>query len=206
MNLKQEMRMLRDRYVHIFEYLYPSKGSLGFTERNLSVNFAEAYQSCHPSACAWYEFHFGEKKHYDALLIDPDAKKIFLIEAKRFSSTKKTKEIDLDIQRISAFLENEEELRRRIRDYEGYSVCGIILGDVWTENSFKSNVKESFEHKDYLAQFGVEALRSEKNPLRNAEYYVQEFGGAIPENWRTDNKLQWLEQYYCLLAIVWEIA
>ena len=206
MNLKKELKALRDRYVHILKYLYPSKGSLGFTERNLSVNFAEAYRSCHPNACAWYEFHFGKKMHYDALLVDPDAKKIFLIEAKRFSNPDKTKEVDSDIQRISAFRENEEELRKRIRDYEEYAVCGIILGDVWTEDSFKSKIKESFEKENYLAQFGAEVLRSEKISLRNAEYYVQDFAGAIPENWRKDNNLQWFEQYYCLLAIVWEIT
>jgi len=34
----------RYNYQRIFSILYPSKNSTGFTERNLSVNFANAYE------------------------------------------------------------------------------------------------------------------------------------------------------------------
>ena len=46
----------RYNYQRIFSILYPSKNSTGFTERNLSVNFANAYEQINPSAITWFEF------------------------------------------------------------------------------------------------------------------------------------------------------
>lgn len=81
----------RYNYQRIFSVLYPSKNSTGFTERNLSANFANAYEQISPSAITWFEFQFGEKNnlHYDAVIIDPENKKLLLIESKRFSNLRK---------------------------------------------------------------------------------------------------------------------
>ena len=78
----------RYNYQRIFSILYPSKNSTGFTERNLSVNFANAYERINPSAITWFEFQFGENNnlHYDAVIIDPENKRLLLIESKRFSN------------------------------------------------------------------------------------------------------------------------
>lgn len=67
----------RYNYQRIFSILYPSKNSTGFTERNLSVNFANAYERINPSAITWFEFQFGENNnlHYDAVIIDPEKQK-----------------------------------------------------------------------------------------------------------------------------------
>lgn len=34
----------KNNYVKIFDMIYPAKGNTGFPERNLSVNFAKAYE------------------------------------------------------------------------------------------------------------------------------------------------------------------
>ena len=72
----------RYNYQRIFSLLYPSKNSTGFTERNLSVNFANAYERINPSAITWFEFQFGENNnlHYDAVIIDTENKRLLLIE------------------------------------------------------------------------------------------------------------------------------
>ena len=78
----------RNNYQRILSLLYPSKNSTGFTERNLSVNFANAYERVNSSAITWFEFQFGENNnlHYDAVIIDPKNKRLLLIESKRFSN------------------------------------------------------------------------------------------------------------------------
>ena len=62
----------RQNYIDILNVLYPSKNSTGFTERNLSVNFAKAYEQIVPTAHTWYEFQFGTKNnlHFDAIIVD----------------------------------------------------------------------------------------------------------------------------------------
>lgn len=59
----------RYNYQRIFSILYPSKNSTGFTERNLSVNFANAYERINPSAITWFEFQFGENNNLHLSLI-----------------------------------------------------------------------------------------------------------------------------------------
>ena len=68
----------RNNYQRILSLLYPSKNSTGFTERNLSVNFANAYERVNSSAITWFEFQFGENNnlHYDAVIIDPKNKRL----------------------------------------------------------------------------------------------------------------------------------
>lgn len=93
----------RYNYQRIFSLLYPSKNSTGFTERNLSVNFANAYERINPSAITWFEFQFGENNnlHYDAVIIDTENKRLLLIESKRFSNPHtKIASIANDIDRI----------------------------------------------------------------------------------------------------------
>ncbi len=69
----------KKRYESILDVLYPAKNSTGFTERNLSVNFANAYVQDHPGSVTWYEFQFGEKNnlHLDAIIVNKEQKEIF---------------------------------------------------------------------------------------------------------------------------------
>ena len=51
---------MRQEYIKILNVLYPSKGNTGFTERNLSVNFCNAYKQVFSNAVVWYEFTFDK--------------------------------------------------------------------------------------------------------------------------------------------------
>ena len=54
----------RDRYNHILSTFYPSIGSTGLQERNLTVNFAEAYKDAfhERDVISWYELQFSKKE------------------------------------------------------------------------------------------------------------------------------------------------
>ena len=98
--LKTSLDDVFDRYAEqysaILNKIYPSKGSTGFTERNLSVNFSKAYEDIagKDSAISWFEFQFGAKsrQHVDLVLLDYLSKELYIVEAKRFSNpTKKNR-------------------------------------------------------------------------------------------------------------------
>ena len=136
----------KENYCRIFKSIYPSKNGTGFTERNLSVNFAKAYESAHKDSITWYEFQFGYRnsQHYDAIIVDHKNRRLIVIESKRFTNTvKKVESVGKDIQRIREF-EKDTHLRefdKRIPALKEYSVIGVILADVWTEGTEKSKIK-----------------------------------------------------------------
>ena len=150
-------RKYKEKYIKVFDLLYPSKGSTGFTERNQSVNFSKAMEELYPSAITWFEFQFGTEnnKHIDAVIINPELKTIFVIEAKRFNLVKrKIKSIGEDIVRINSLSTDfAKELADRIPNFAEYKLQGIILADVWTEVNRKTEVKEAFENKDFLEKY-----------------------------------------------------
>ncbi len=139
---------MKKEYVNILCSLYPSKGSTGFTERNLSVNFASAYKVLNDKAVAWFEFSFGKNNHFDAIIVDPSKKKLVIVESKRFTNPRdKAKEIDEDIERIQE-LNSEERLEKefgkRLPNWRDYSIYGTIIADIWTENDVKIGVFNCF--------------------------------------------------------------
>jgi hypothetical protein len=83
MEIDKVLHRYKENYCRIFECIYPSMGSTGFTERNLSVNFAMAYESVHKDSITWYEFQFGKKNnlHYDAIIINPAEKEIVIVSS-----------------------------------------------------------------------------------------------------------------------------
>ena len=91
MEIDKVLQRYKENYCRIFEKIYPSHGSTGFTERNLSANFAKAYESISPDAVTWYEVQFGQKNnlHYDTMIINPTKKEIVIVESKRLSHVKK---------------------------------------------------------------------------------------------------------------------
>ena len=120
-----------EKYAKIFEKLYPAKGSTGFTERNQTVNYSKAMEDLYPSTVTWFEFQFGDEnnKHIDAVIINPELKTIFIIEAKRFNLVKrKTKSIGEDIIRINSLSGDfAKEFADRIPNFASYKLQGMIL-------------------------------------------------------------------------------
>ena len=143
-------------YRNMLSKFYPSKGSTGFSERNLSVNFAKAYESVNEvddqGVYSWFEFQFGNSNnnHIDAVVMNEKLREIYIIEAKRYSNpNKKMTEVGEDIGRIFDFYDEikkeNDGLSPRINLYKFDKVYGVILADVWTETGTKIQIKESYE-------------------------------------------------------------
>lgn len=195
----------RDNYARIFNVLYPSKNSTGFTERNLSVNFAKAYEAKNAAAVTWYEWQFGEGNnlHYDAIIIDPVKKEILLIESKRFSVPKrKIRSVGADIRRISSFAADDRaEFSTRIPELASYTVYGVILADVWCSQSGPKNKKaiwESFKNNSFLNDPRLELTAEDKKLLGDCAYFV----GDFPDVSTSDTTIK---DKYHLLALVWQL-
>ena len=149
----------KHNYEKIFEHIYPAKNSSGFTERNLSVNFAEAYEKTamqlNQNCITWYEFQFGEKnnQHYDAVVVNITTKEILVIEAKRFNDLpKKIYSTVNDIHRINNFpAEILNENSCRITDFNLYKIYGVFLADIWTAGTSSPKLKKLIKAQ-YLSQ------------------------------------------------------
>lgn len=168
----------RNRYNRILTTFYPSIGSTGLQERNLTVNFAEAYKDAFPNrdVLSWYELQFSKKEadqddkneqpgaadfidekknnHLDCIIIDKTEKNLFVIESKRFTNTTgKSNAITKDIIRIKQFAKDIEKDKRfaKLDWLENFSIYGVILADVWTENKKKQEVLDSFKNEKYFS-------------------------------------------------------
>ena len=149
--MKSIFKFYGDEYRNILELMYPAKNSTGFPERNLSVNFSRAYekmvQSQSQRCCAWYEFQFGDKNnlHVDAIILNPDAGELLIIESKRFSNPpKKIEEVKEDITRIPQLI-NELKQENRINMSIVNKSYGVILADVWDETCTKKDILDSYK-------------------------------------------------------------
>lgn len=192
----------KENYKKIFDYLYPSKGSTGFTERNLSVNFTKAYEAVNTQAITWYEFSFEKGKHLDAVIIDPNSQKIIIVESKRFSNPEiKVKEVDDDIDRILGFSNNlESEFKNRINNIDKYSILGVILADVWTENEQKTSIQASFESDNYLSNYLCNYTKVIINPI----YFCLNFKDTVFLN-EIEKKHKAIKDTYNLVGLIWTI-
>ena len=139
-------------YERILREFYPSLGSTGFQERNLTVNFSKAYENvCKAeNVFSWFELQFGDKKnnHFDCVIINNTRKELFIVESKRFTSSMKKQSVLNDIERISAFAEGG--LDERFDEYKNYKTFGVILADVWKENNTKQEIYRAFKDKDFF--------------------------------------------------------
>lgn len=199
----------KENYNSIFEKIYPSKNSTGFTERNLSVNFAKAYESFYPNAITWYEFQFGEKNnlHYDAIIVNHEHREIVVIESKRFSNLfKKITEVGADIERICDFDKKYfEEFAERIPNLEQYSLIGVILADVWVESENKTALKNSFKESFFIQRYQEYFPRHIANQdswFLNGQYFCKDFSDITPVPLKRKNTIP--EEYY-LLGMIWDI-
>ena len=164
--MKEYFEPIFDAYVERYKSIlstalfYPAKNSTGFPERNLSVNFAFAYQKLHPEAICWFEFQFGDnnKLHYDGLIIDPKECCVLVVESKRLKGEKKIREIKADILRIHearAVLADDRIDKEMLPNYKIY---GVVLADVWTISHGKTSAsklayKDSFQDQSFAEQY-----------------------------------------------------
>lgn len=145
---KKILETYKVRYNKILTSYYPSHGSTGFTERNMSVNFAHSVELISNDTIVWYEAPFGSRnrEHFDAVIIDKTTKSIFIIESKRFTVPKqKLYSIGEDMKRIV----NKSNIRKVTANYNditsnSYNVYGVILADVWTENPIKTEIFDNW--------------------------------------------------------------
>lgn len=202
----------KNNYAEIFKTIYPAKNSTGFTERNLSVNFSRAYEKVisksRQTCITWYEFQFGieNNKHYDALIINTATKEILIIESKRYNDIpRKIKSVIKDIKRINNFSsEIANENFCRIADFSEYKIYGIILADIWTQNTSspkqKLQIQEQYRDNCFVNQ--NEYLKNE-SAFTNMEfmYNVQSFDDC------TDCiKSSAICHDYYLLTMIWEVS
>lgn len=116
------------------------------------MNFVSAYEliSCNKkeAVSSWYEFQIlnGKRSNnrIDGIIINHSAKEIYLIEAKRISRNKvwkkKTELIDdycriMQLDKTSRFTEVLKD-----ENVSDYSIYGILLFDIWTENKAEKNL------------------------------------------------------------------
>lgn len=194
----------RNNYQRILSLLYPSKNSTGFTERNLSVNFANAYERVNSSAITWFEFQFGENNnlHYDAVIIDPKNKRLLLIESKQFSNPhQKIASVGADINRIQHAKDNYlHDFQLRVPDFTSYRIYGVILADIWTETQRKKQIYASFATGKFIPDF-LEDFLIKYPSLNHATYYVGDFTDLPRDAPRRDSL-----QTYHLISFAWEVS
>ena len=200
-----------DIYRNILKKFYPALGSTGFPERNLSVNFAKAYESymkiSNQDVYSWFEFQFGKEKnkHVDAVIMNETSREIFVIESKRYSNPNdKMLEVGEDIDRVFEFAkqiveENKPNGAKRIDVSRFDRIYGVILADVWTETDKKIEIKESYKigtedanSKDaFLNRFSDKVLYSKD--LKGLKYNIQSNLNESLEN-------------YNLVSFIWEVT
>lgn len=184
----------KQNYEDIFNVIYPAKNSTGFTERNLSVNFAKAYESVYHKSVTWFEFQFGEKNnlHYDAVIINPEEREILIIESKRFNKpSKRIEGVKADVLRINRIITNySSEFTERISDYFSYNTYGIILADVWTETKSKIKIYDSFCKNRFLIENNI-------NLGSDVEYNIIDFDKV--------KQFEIIKNNYHLVSFAWQI-
>ena len=196
--LQQEFEQMKAAYFQIFRQFYPAKRSNGFVERNLTVNFARAYEQCHKeeNCFTWYELSFGNKKRMDGCIVNVTRKEIFLIESKRFNNPEKKKEeVKADICRIDAF-DVAAEFSQRLPDWQDYTVYGVILADVWCEVDSKTTIFREFAEGTYESD-----LRD-----RGLCHYIAEFTElkSSADKWTAGEPGNTNRENYKILGFSWQ--
>ena len=204
MEIERILQQYKKNYFRIFESIYPSKGSTGFTERNLSVNFAKAYEQIYPQAFTWYEFPFGKNLHYDAIIVNPQKRELVIIESKRFDKLpKKINEVYGDINRINAFYTSYyTEFAERIPNLADCAIRGAILADVWTERDSKIKISESFQNSTFIENYFPDLYKTQASWFVNGSYFNLDFSSIQPSPVR-DNK--YIRHTYYLLGMIWDV-
>lgn len=180
----------KSRYLNIFKNYYPAHDGTGFTERNLSVNFASAFESIHSNSFTWYEVPVGEskKEHIDAI--------IFNIESKRFANPRQAvNSINNDISKMTDKA-NKILITKELANHEEYKYFGVVLADVWTENDFKKKIYNNWS-ENFFNEFLLESENCSK--LVNRKWEKRDFKND-------EVKYKSIKDKYNLLMLIGEIS
>ena len=138
-------------YESIFTNYYPSHGSIGFTERNLTFYFSHFYLKIANNLSdiiVWQEVPIEEGGHFDTIIIDTINKIIFIIEAKRLQNDQKIESIRSDFNRIGEILitKNNEHGIKIPSTFSTYDKFALLLADIWIpkDNNTKETIKNIF--------------------------------------------------------------
>ena len=201
-------------YLNVLCRFYPSMGSTGFQERNLSVNFSKAYETIarkeiarngkkkSETAFSWFEFQFCKKEqenenkkgqkndnHFDCLLVNTFRKEIVFVESKRFLNEGRKESIKKDIERITDYVNGEMTTDSRFNGYRDYRVYGLILTDVWQNEEERKDKKK----KEFYRSF------KERTAFGEGKYSVLD----VPERGK---KIEGVEkEEYALLSFLWTV-
>lgn len=192
--LDEAFVLYQDIYRNILDNMYPSKGATGFQERNMAVNFSKAYEAVAwkkgHKACSWFEFQFGEKNnlHMDAVMLDPWAQELVLVEAKRYSNPlSKMQGVRKDIDRVYELVSELNE-ENRIDMNAVRHIYGVILADVWDETRTKRRIIEAYRNGKILEEYSSSMANEYRS--EGAESHAQ----CVDEDLK-----------YYLVSLVWEI-
>lgn len=168
---------IKEHYVNVLSKFYPTVGSRGFTEENLTVAFGNAFAKRFQEAVIWYEFPFVTKPtdsfHVDLAIFIPEERHLVLVESKRFSERGKDNECTRDFKRIS----DPENIVALLKEYSKHNegivnkydkVTACILADVWTESKFKREVYDQWFKKNFFNN-------DERDIHVGGEYYIEDF-------------------------------
>ena len=210
-------------YDSILSSFYPSLGNTGFQERNLTVNFSKAYEKAfsRDNVFSWFELQFGENNsnHFDCLIVNVSREEMFFIESKRFSDTKKkVKSVLSDIKRVNDFIYSELDKDGRFASFSDYKTYGVILADIWQENSRKTQLYKLFKTKSFFKTVlsFLETDCEEHKAILNLlpkndseEYFVMDL---LCQYQKEDGskgykviESQKEEAFYSLLSFLWEL-
>jgi hypothetical protein len=146
--IKDAFELYYKTFSQIFEIFYPTTGSDGFVERNLTNNYVNQLSRLleDDKSFCWYELSIpksgnGTKKgHIDAVLFSPKYESIFYFEAKRLSTFrgnfyKRVESITTDFKKIIDE-ENRDSIKSRVgNEFKNeYIIC---LADFWISDDYK---------------------------------------------------------------------
>lgn len=171
------LKEIKGHYVNVLSKFYPTVGSRGFMEENLTIAFGNAFAKSCPEAVIWYELPFTKEPkdrfHVDLAILIPDEKHLVLVESKRFSESGKVKECTNNLKRISDPGNIRELLKVHSKHNEGLvdkykTVTACILADVWTESKFKREVYDQWHNKNFFDN-------DDRDVHVGGEYYINDF-------------------------------
>ena len=157
-------------------------------------------------------FSFSKKKNYQSKNINPMKKYMCLLllllastiygckmkdktEYNEFDEQYNEEKQKNDMDRINKVKKEYFcEFNERIPGFSDYTLCGVILADVWTETKRKVRIKESFERGDFLETF-LPPIGEEH--FHNGSCYICGFDGITDYQWVNDN--------YFLVSMIWEV-
>ncbi|MCD8325594.1 MAG: hypothetical protein LUC90_02590 [Lachnospiraceae bacterium] len=220
---EEVLRVYQHNYEKILNIFYPSKKSIGFTERNLTVNFSKAYEAIATAAgdecCSWFELpvNVNGRDHVDAVIINTTQKEILLIEAKRYMNLQnKVLEVIKDVERINTLdwireltdersNDGERPVLQRIEDYK---IFGVILADLWIENENRQVICELYQNHSGITDSKVflEELQQFRKPVKEG-LCLKDFCVDKPVDINTTRNVEkdYIRETYKLLSFSWVV-